>query len=280
VLPRVVGLLLVLCCVVSAQLAPALAAAPAQRVVSLVPSLTEDLFAIGAGPHVVAVSDYTDYPAEAKRLPVVGSAISVATERIVALHPDLVIGIPSQAQLVADLRRAGVRVVLVADDSFDDIFLDLRVLGDLTGRRAAADALAVRLRRRTAALQQSAVRRGVAPSVFVVLGDAPIYTVGRGSYIARLIELAGGRNAANDLHQPYGIYSAEALVAKQPQVLIAGGEVRLAASLGRSPWNALRAVASHRLYSVPDRIALYRPGPRYTDGLAWLIATLDRAVRH
>lgn len=250
-------------------------AAPAHpRVVSLVPSVTEDLFAVGAGDQVVGVSAYTDYPPRAKRLPVIASFSSIATERVVALHPDLVMGIEAQDRLAGDVRRAGLRVVLMKDDSFEDIFGNLRVVGEMTGHAAEAGALIRALRGRTAELQRTVRPRARKPSIFVVLGNAPIFTVGKGSYIANLIALAGGRNAAADVNAPYARYSAEALVARQPDALVVDPDVRLNDVLAQPPWSALRAVREHRVFTLPDAAILERPGPRYNDGLAWLIATL------
>jgi ABC-type Fe3+-hydroxamate transport system substrate-binding protein len=119
--------------------------------------------------------------------------------------------------------------------------------------------------------------RGRRPRVFVVLGVAPIYTVGGGSYIARLIELAGGENAAT-LPSPYGAYAAEALLAAQPDLLVVDPAVRLGDVVDRPPWSALRAVREGHVAELPDPAILERPGPRYNDGLAWLIAKLN-AVR-
>ena len=249
------------------------------RVVSLVPSMTEDLFAIGAGDQVAGVSAYTDYPPEAKRLPVVASFASIDTERIVGLHPNLCIGIVAQERLAGDVRRAGIPVVLLKDDSFSDIFGNLERLGDLTGHRTEARAVEARLRARTAALVDRAKRRARRPAVFVVLGVEPVFTIGHGSYIEHLIELAGGRNASSDVAQPYARYSAEALVARQPDVIVADPDVRLRDVIGKPPWTALRAVKLHHVYTLPDAAILERPGPRYNDGLAWLIATLDGAER-
>ena len=258
-----------------AQHALAAAETP-QRIVSLVPSMTEDLFAVGAGAAVVGTSTFTDYPAAAKRLPVVASFASIATERIVALHADLAVGITAQDRLAGDLRRAGVPVLLLHDDRYADIFRNLEVLGTTTGHRAQALALSARLRARTAALVRTVPRRARKPSVFVVLGTTPVFTVGNGSFIARLIELAGGRNAAADVALPYSRYSAEALIARQPDLLIVEPEVRLDEVLSGPPWSALRAVKQHRVYTLPDAAILERPGPRYNDGLAWLIATLRK----
>ncbi len=243
------------------------------RIVSLIPSLTEDLFAIGAGPNVVGVSSYTDFPAAAAKLPVVASFTSVDAERIVALHPDLVLGIPAQARLTSDLQRAGLHVELVSDVAYDDIFSALARVGALTHRDASARALIASLRRRAAALERR-VPRGPRPATFVVVELSPLYTIGDSSYIARLVALAGGRNAARDVRLPYAPYSDEALLAAQPDVIVSGATSGLAASLGSAPWRELRAVRAHRVYILADSGILVRPGPRFVDGLAWLIAHL------
>ncbi|MDB5070369.1 MAG: iron transporter substrate-binding protein [Candidatus Eremiobacteraeota bacterium] len=239
--------------------------------------MTEDMFAVGAGDAVVGVSSFTDYPPQAKHLPVVASFASIATERVVALHADLALGIDAQDRLSGDLRRAGIPVLLLHDDSYEDIFRNLVTVGTITGHRDAAIALVGRLHARTHALVRSVKSRKRKPSVFVVLGNAPVFTVGKGSYIENLIVMAGGRNAASDVNAPYARYSAEALVARQPDLLIVDPDVHLNDVLNQPPWNALRAVKQHRVYTLPNAAILERPGPRYNDGLAWLITTLNRA---
>jgi iron complex transport system substrate-binding protein len=170
-------------------------------------------------------------------------------------------------------------VLLLRDDSYEDIFRNLVAIGTITGHRDAAIALVARLQARTHALVRSVKARKRKPSVFVVLGNAPVFTVGNGSYIENLIVMAGGRNAASDIHAPYARYSAEALVARQPDVLIVDPDVHLTDVLNQPPWNALRAVKQHRVYTLPNAAILERPGPRYNEGLTWLIATLNRAAR-
>ena len=248
-------------------------AAQPPRIVSLMPSLTEDLFAIGAGSQVIGVSQFTDYPPAAARLPQVASFSSLDAEQIVRLHPDVVVGIPSQAALTADLRRAGLRTVLISDDGYDDIFADLAALGRLSGRASEAAALSARLRAQTVELMRR-VPRGARPRVFVVLGVAPIFTVGDRSYIAHLLALAGARNAANNVSEAYARYSPEAVLALQPDVIVADHASGLAAVLNRPPWNSLAAVKAKRVYVIDDADLLERPGPRYNDGLAWLIGKL------
>ncbi|MFN2459370.1 MAG: ABC transporter substrate-binding protein [Candidatus Velthaea sp.] len=247
---------------------------PARRIVSLIPSLTEDLFAIGAGAQVVGVSQFTDYPPAARRLPVISTVSSVDSERVVRLHPDVAVGIPSQTALMAELAKAGIRGAVYADDTYDDIFRDLAALGTLSGHESAAAGLIASLRSETAALRRSVGSRPRRPSVFVVLGVAPIFTVGRGSYIEKLIDMAGGINAASASRSPYPRFSAEALVALQPDALVVDPTVDLPAVAARAPWSSLRAVRERRVFTLPEAGILERPGPRYVQGLRWLIERL------
>ena len=249
---------------------------PRPRIVSLIPSLTEDLFAIGAGAQVVGVSQFTDYPPAAVKLPEVASFSSVDAERVLRMHPDIVVGIPAQAALVTDLRRRGLHVELLTDDSYDELFAVLARLGKLSGHSREAAALSTSLRKRTAALKKL-VPAGPRPRVFVVIGVAPIFTVGEGSFIAHLLTLAGARDAAN-LSEPYARYSEEALLASQPDAIVGDRESNLRSVLGRSPWNALSAVKTKHVYILDDDDILERPGPRYVEGLAWLIAHLHPAA--
>jgi iron complex transport system substrate-binding protein len=250
----------------------------APRIASLAPSLTEMLFAIGAGPQVTGVSNFTTYPPAATKLPVVATFASVDAERIVHMHPALVAGISSQEPQVRDLRRAGLNVVLLRDDAFEDIFANLAVLGKLSGHAAEAAALSARLRAKTAGLVRGLKPVAHPPRVFVVLQVAPVFTVGDASFIAHLIRLAGGVNAAHNLDQAYGRFSEEALVALDPDLIVADRLSGITGVTSRAPWNALRAVREGRLYVLENADVLERPGPRYNEGLAWLIDIL-RPVR-
>jgi iron complex transport system substrate-binding protein len=212
---------------------------------------------------------------------VVATYSTISSERIVGLHPDVVVGIPAQAPIVGDLTRAGLHPRLLPDDSFDDIFTNLATLGELSGHRTEASALARRLRARTAQIVGAvgrATRGHRPPTVFVVLSTAPIFTVGPSSYIATLIHLAGGVDAAHDLTTAYARYGDESLLALQPDVIVTDRSVALAAVLDRAPWNALRAVREKRVYVLDNPDLLQRPGPRYNEGLAWLATHLHPNV--
>jgi iron complex transport system substrate-binding protein len=239
-----------------------------------VPSLVEDLYAIDAGSQVVAVSAFSDNVKEARGLPRVADFTNVDSEKIVALHADLVLGIPSQERLVQPLIRAGVKVVLIPNDTYDDIFTSLIRVGHLIGREREAAAEISTLQKTTRLLQARTSTFKRNPSAFVVLGTAPIWTVGDASYIATLIGLAGGRNAASDLKIAYGQYSAEALLHDDPDVIIDDPAVHLQGSLDREPWRSLRAVREHDVYTIEPAEILMRPGPNYNKGLLWLIQRL------
>lgn len=242
-------------------------------IVTLVPSFADDVYALGAGRQLVAVSAFTD-DRRAAALPRVADSSSVDVEEIVALRPNLVIGIPSQARLVESLRRAHLRVVLLPDDGYDRIFTNLQTIGALAGRPREAAVLVARLARETAQLHARTYRFAWHPRVFIVLDSAPVWTAGSASYISKLVTIAGGRNAAADLGAPYASYSSEALVEDRPDVLIADRAAHLDAVLDREPWRSLRAVRLHRVYSV-DSDLLERPGPRYNDAIRWLVDRLS-----
>ncbi len=252
------------------------ASGPAHRIVSLMPSLTEDLCALGARPQIVGVSEYSQDIPCVKGVPQVGNASSIDTERILSLHADAVAGIPAQRLLTEPVRRAGIPVRFFPDDTYAEIFSDIVGLGRLSGRSAQASRLVADLQARTGALRRAEhFRRRL--SVFVVVQAQPIWTVGPHSYIAQLIALAGGSNAVQSLPRPYAQYSAEALVRLQPDVVIAPSDSGLRLALDREPWRSLRAVETKRVYFPADDSILVRPGPRYNEGLQWLIERLQQA---
>jgi ABC-type Fe3+-hydroxamate transport system substrate-binding protein len=247
----------------------ALAVAAGIRIVSLAPALTEDLFAIGAGPNVVGVDAFSDRPAAARRLPRVGGMRDVNAEAVVALRPDIVVGIPYEAVHLADVARGGVRTeALPLDDLRDDLHAIER-LGKLTGREAAARRVTQRIRERLASLASAAARTRRL-TAFVSLGG--MGTAGGGSYVDELLGLANLHNVTGAVKRPWVTFSPEDLLHAQPDVIIVPDR---GPALEGEPWAQLAAVKADRIVRVPED-DLLRPGPRVADVLAELIAGLTR----
>jgi len=255
-------------------LALTLAVATAVRVVSLSPALTEDLFAIGAGPEVVGVDAYSNRPAAALALPRVGSMRSINSEVIAGLAPTLVVGIPYEAPNLQDIGRTGVRTEALPIDTLDEDFAAIARLGALTGHAAGATALLASLHRRLEAIAR-ATQALPQPTAFVVIDTAPIYTAGANSYIADLLRIMHVRNAAQGIASAFPSVSAETLEAEDPDILIV---TRRTVIPNAPPWSNLRAVREHRIVAV-DEDDLFRAGPRVADvaeALARVIAPLRR----
>jgi iron complex transport system substrate-binding protein len=273
------ALLLLVAACVPAPVRHALPARP--RIVALMPSFTEDLVRIGAAAQIVGVSNATDDIVAVRSVPRVATFSSVDVERIVSLRPDVIVAIPAQMRYLSSLDGTGIDVVVLPDDTYDEIFTNLQRLGALSGHVRAANAEIASLRAQAARIVRSEPR-GPMPSVFVVLGAQPIWTIGNGSYIATLVAMAGGRNTAG-LRVAYGEYSAEALLRLQPDALVSDPSTQLMSMLGREPWRSLVAVQRHHVFIMPNAALLERPGPRYVEGLAWLVkqfrAMQPRAAR-
>lgn len=252
---------------------------PAQRVVTLAPHATELVFAAGAGGRVVGASDYSDYPPAAKAIPRVGSSRQIDTERLLALRPDLIVvwqGGNAERQL-EPLRRLGVPIYQSEPKSLDDIADELERLGRLTGTEASARPAAAALRARLAAL--AGRYRGRAPvSVFYQVWDQPLYTLNGRQIVSDAIRLCGGVNVFADLPALAPAVSVEAVLEKNPEVIVRGGQGGEAAA-GLAMWRrtpALLAVQRDNLYTVHSDL-MTRAGPRMVDGAEALCALLDQA---
>lgn len=248
--------------------------APAQRIVSIAPHLTELLFAAGAGAKVVAVSAYSDYPEAAQRLPRIGDAVLLDLERIVALKPDLVVvwSNGSSPQQLQRLRAAGLPVFSSAGRDLAHIATTLRMLGRLAGTEAAAEARAAAFERQLAELRAAYAHR-TPLTVFYQVWHQPLMTVNGAHPISEALAICGARNPFAALPQLVPQVSAEAVVAARPQAIVTG---RLDPTLPDQldAWRALKAMAGTALLTVnPDR--MHRATDRMADGVRELCLTLD-----
>jgi iron complex transport system substrate-binding protein len=255
-------------------------AAPARRIVTLAPHATELVFAAGAGAAVVGVVKGSDYPPAAIALLQVGDAAALDVERIVLLAPDLIVTWPwtTPAQ-VALLRARGIAVFEANPKTIDGIADDLEKVGYLAGTRDAALAAAAAFRARIARIP--AVPADATPlTVFYQVSDAPLFTLGGHHLVSEAIMRCGGRNVFATLTMPAPQVGIEAVLAADPQVILAGTDnaVRPAWLDQWRRWPALAAVRRHALYAV-DANLLHRPGPRFADGVVQLCETLAKARR-
>ncbi len=244
------------------------AGAAAMRLISLAPSVTETLFAIGAGDQVVGISTYCDYPPEAIGIDRVGSFLTPDLEAIVAKRPDLVIGVPSPTNRdpVQALERLGLKVLIVDPQTVEQIESAIGRIAAAVGRPEAGRALVRSIRADIA--DTEARLRGAAPRrVLMVVGQTPLVAVGSGVFQDELIHMAHGINVAAEAHSEWPHLSLEFVLARAPQVIIdttMGTEEQPAVEAANGFWSrfpTLPAVREQHIYGYRE-YALLRPGPR------------------
>ena len=250
---------------------------PAERVVTFAPHLSEMMFAIGAGSRLVGVSSWSDYPREVLELPEVGDAFTVDQEQLALLQPDLVLvwesGMP--AHMIDELRSRGYRVETIRTRSLADVSVAMIRLGELTGRRADARKAAEQF---TDALGQLSVQYSDAEpiSVFFQISTRPLYTVNREHFISEIITLCGGRNVFDDLDEMAPSVSVEAVLDRDPEVMLAGTNLGDEAFDEWDRWPGLAANRYGNHFLLPDE-TIGRPIPRLVIAGRAVCLALERA---
>ena len=238
------------------------------RIISLVPSITDSVFSLGAADDVVAISDYVKYPPEALLKPSVGSIVNPSLETILSLHPDLVLGMPqaNQRSVLDQIQNVGIPVYLVDPHGIAGILHSIDSLGQAINREPQATAEVARLQQRIAAVRASVLGKP-AIKVFSPVSYDPVITIGKGAFITEIIEAAGGESITSDLAQEWPQISMEAVVARAPEalLLVRGGKITIDILKDRPGWNVLPAVRERRVYFVDKRIEF--PSPVAIDAL-------------
>jgi iron complex transport system substrate-binding protein len=253
--------------------------APARRIVSLAPHITEVLFAAGAGARIIGSVDYSDYPPAAKRIARVGGYSQLDLETVAALKPDLVIawesGNPPAA--VAKLRTLGVPVFVNQPDRILDVARSIEQFGRLAGTGAVADGAAAEFRERYAGLEARYAKRPKL-RVFYEIWKEPLMTINGKQIISDAIRLCGGENVFADLPALAPKVSVEAVLATNPDVIVASGmgEARPEWLDDWKRWPQLAAAAKGNLYFVPPEL-IQRHTPRVLDGAQRLCEDLEAA---
>ncbi len=246
-----------------------------QRIISLAPSNTEILFALGLENAIVGVTDYCDYPEAAKAKPRVASYDTPNIEKLVSLQPDLIVAESIHEKTVLPaLEKLGLTVYLAWPKSVDTVFQDIMRLGQINGKSAAASKLVATLTDRVKKVSSKtenlpAEKR---PRILYVMWHQPIWTVGSDTYIDNLFTLAGGNNIFSKDFKESRIASLESIVTKNPQIIIVTGM----ATSGDLVYNAIKsedrlrtvdAMVNNRVYKISDANLIERPGPRIVEGL-------------
>ena len=246
--------------------------ATAHRIVSLAPSSTELLFAIGAGEQVVGRTTWCRYPAAALRVPAVGDGLNPNVEAIAARQPDLVVLYRSQMNETAaqQLARLGIPTVTLAQDRLEDIAHAARELGRLTGHQPPGDSIGAAIETLLRAPTPATIAR-----VTFVVWDNPPMVIGGGSYLDQLATLAGARNVFHDIAGASATVSIETIVARNPDViLVLSDSTAPPAYSARREWRAIRAVREGHFIMLPGDL-FGRPSPSAPAAVAVLRHALE-----
>jgi len=246
-----------------------------QRIVSLAPSNTEIVYALGLENRLVGTTDYDDYPEAAKSKPRVASYTTPNLEKVVSVQPDLILAeeIHKDTALPA-MEKLGLTIIVTVDKTLEDIINDIKLIGQVNGKSRAAATLVDGLNARIQAIvsKTSTLTPEQRPRVLYVIWHDPIWTMGGNTFVNDLIWKAGGANIfANDFDKSR-VVSLESIIQKNPQVIIVSGmgttqdliynniksETRLA---------GIDAMSNNRIYKISDANLIERPGPRIVDGL-------------
>ncbi len=241
------------------------------RIVSLAPSLTEIVYALGAQDLLVGVTTFCDYPAEAAKKPKVGGIIDPSLEAILTLRPDLVLATTegNRESTVEELARLGIPVYVVRAKTFPRVMESILRIGELTGREEAAHHLVRDLERRRDRVAE-AIRSRPKPRVLYLVWPDAIIVPGRDTLITDLIRLAGGVSISADEGIEWPRLSLEQVVARAPEVVLIGTHDEAQADTTLQRWRdqkiLLPAFKSGRVHVINGNL-LHRPGPRIVDGL-------------
>lgn len=241
-----------------------------KRIISLAPSITECLFSLHLDTEIIGVTTYCDYPQEARKKPKVGSLLTLDTEKIFALKPDLVLATMegNRAAEVYRLRRLGLKVfVLSPVKKLDHVYRDLRIMGRLTGREEDAKGVISTVQLKIRETEQALENINKRPLCFLQLGYNPLVTAGHSTLVHNLIQLAGGENLASE-KKGYVHYSLEEVVARDPAVILMIGMGETLQGY-RSLWDKFPQLTARKTGKIldinPDLVD--RSSPRIADGL-------------
>ena len=241
-----------------------------QRIVSLAPSNTEIMFALGLGEKVVGVTDSCDYPPEALEKEKVGGYYVPDIEKIIALEPDLVLATDfHRFELIPALEEQGFTVFAVAPQTLDDVLESIQKVGKVTGKEEEATELVNEMQSKIEEIEELTQGLEERPRVFYVTWHDPIWTIGRNTWIDDLIWIAGGNNTFSQYFESGAMVEIEWVLFCNPEVIIASAWPSVYEwAMNETVLNATAARQNNRVFACDDNL-VQRPGPRLVKGLEW-----------
>ncbi|TRZ93776.1 cobalamin-binding protein [bacterium] len=243
------------------------------RYISLAPSTTEILFALGLNQEIVGISSYCNYPPETQSKARVGDFSHPSIEKIFSLKPDYIFctGL-EQAPVIEQLKQLKFNIYVADPSSMEELFDTINDIGMITSKNKEAQELIRKMRRdiEEVGAKVSLIPPEQRPKVFVEIWHEPLMSAGKGSLIDEIIALAGGTNIAHDTRRAYSIFSSEKVISLNPDCIIMAymdKEPALKLVENRFGWRNIKAVKNKRVFNDIDPDTLLRPGPRITSGL-------------
>lgn len=244
-----------------------------QRIISLSPSNTEVVFALGLDDRVVGVTEYCNYPPEALEKDQVGGFSTPSIERIVELEPELILASTIHEEEVIRLEELGLPVLVVESSTLIDLYTSISLVAEVTGIIDDGEALIDSMQKRIYAVES--IVAGIDPEdkvrVYYEVYSDPLMSAGKGAFINEIISLAGGVNIFGDINENYPTISAEVVAERQPEIILfpdyhGTADFVLDGMTDRPGWESIPAVRENRVYAISDD-TFARPGPRVVEAV-------------
>jgi iron complex transport system substrate-binding protein len=250
-----------------------------ERIVSLAPSNTEILFALGLEDKIVGVTDYCDYPEAAKNKEKIGGFSEPNIEKIVSVKPDLVVATNMHQKSVEELVKLNIPSVVLDPKDFDEVFASIEIIGKATGQHDEALTLIKNLKARMKNVEDAVAKVKIdkRPKVYYEIWPSPITTSGPGTFVDDIIQRAGGENIAKDAQKAYPQYSQEMIVAKNPDFIIfshhGSSNQSVEDVITRQGWENINAIKNKKVFYLDENL-VQRATPRLVDGLEKFVEIL------
>jgi iron complex transport system substrate-binding protein len=249
------------------------------RLVTLAPNLAENCFAIGQGSNIIASSEYTDFPEQAKKIPTVGAFSNPSLEKLLVLSPDLILvtdGTP--LAVVERLRKMGRQVYADDPKSLSAIVEAIRSLSVVLGVADRGFEVALSMHRSIARVAVAAKKLTSKPAVYIEIWNSPLMSAGKGTFVSDLISIAGGSNIADETNTAWPVLSEEYVISHNPDVIIVASGMGSGDVAGRTAFSAVNAVKQGHVYDIVGDY-IFRPSPRIIKGLEMIADYVQRASR-